>query len=35
MTRGRSLDGVFSEKVAYQDLVLTDRDFNIFFEGKR
>lgn len=26
---------VFSEKNTYQDLTLADRDFNIFFEGKR
>lgn len=26
---------VFSEKVSLKDLIITDRDFNIFFEGKR
>ncbi|WP_198030023.1 DUF1819 family protein [Oceanobacillus manasiensis] len=29
------MNEVFSDKIAYRDLSLTDRDFNIFFEGKR
>ena len=29
------MNEVFSEKIVYQDLSLTDPDFNIFFEGKR
>lgn len=29
------MNEAFSEKTSYQDLVLTDRDFNTFFEAKR
>lgn len=29
------MNEIFSEKIVYQDLIITDRDFNTFFELKR